>query len=296
VLISDDLKKCVAFIAYYDFREDRHKLAGTAFFVSVPNEKLNGGSSYAVTARHLIGGLAKKGVEKVFIRVNLKENGTENIELPITNWSYHPDDSTDVAVALIRLGNEYDVDYLFVAEAATPQVMVDEALGIGDEIFLLGLLSNHSGQTRNLPILRVGNIAAMPGEPVNTKLGPTGAYLVETRSIAGFSGSPVFVNVRGIRQTPGKEDWFRFGKTIIWIGLMHGHYVSTPNDTNDFVEPDPDNGADTRQPMHTGISIVVPATKIIEALNTPELLKARQDMENAFLEIKKELGRSDKKS
>jgi S1-C subfamily serine protease len=196
VLIPEKLKKCVAFIAYRDLKQSRYKLVGTGFFVAVPGASLPSYCvTYVVTAKHVIEGLAAKGAETVYVRVNVAKNGVQYIESKIADWCYHPDASADVAVVCIELRREHDVDYLSTADAANPQSLADEAVGIGDEIFLLGLLSNHAGQTRNLPILRVGNIAAMPGELVTTKLGPTDAYLVETRSIAGFSGSPVFVNV-----------------------------------------------------------------------------------------------------
>jgi hypothetical protein len=88
----------------------------------------------------------------------------------------------------------------------------------------------------------------------------------------------------------GKEDWFRFGKTIIWVGMMHGHYLTTANDHSDFVEPDGD-GREKHQPMHTGISVVVPVAKIVETLNSPSVAKAREKMENEYLAIEGQLGK-----
>ena len=79
---------------------------------------------------------------------------------------------------------------------ATDKVINDNAIGVGDEVFLTGLFANHIGQQRNLPIIRVGNIALMPEEPVqHPSLGPIDAYLIEARSIGGLSGSPVFVHL-----------------------------------------------------------------------------------------------------
>jgi hypothetical protein len=50
----------------------------------------------------------------------------------------------------------------------------------------VGLFSEHQGAERNIPIVRVGNIAAMPEEPVlTTSWGAIDAYLIEARSIGG---------------------------------------------------------------------------------------------------------------
>jgi hypothetical protein len=70
-------------------------------------------------------------------------------------------------------------------------------IGIGDAVFITGLFSHHPGKARNLRVIRVGNIAAMPDEPVKTQRGEMEAYLIEARSLGGLSGSPVFVRPVG---------------------------------------------------------------------------------------------------
>jgi hypothetical protein len=52
---------------------------------------------------------------------------------------------------------------------------------------------NHEGKQRNLPSARFGNIAQMPGEPIEFDGLSQESFLVEARSVAGYSGSPVFV-------------------------------------------------------------------------------------------------------
>jgi hypothetical protein len=39
-------------------------------------------------------------------------------------------------------------------------------VGPGDEVFTIGLFSKMSGKGRNFPIVRTGNIAMMPSEPI----------------------------------------------------------------------------------------------------------------------------------
>ena len=79
-----------------------------------------------------------------------------------------------------------------------------EGIGIGDEVFMVGLFHRHTGRDRNEPIIRVGNIASLPSAPVPLDEGEKAeAILIEPRSIGGLSGSPVFVHM-GYTRSPAK--------------------------------------------------------------------------------------------
>jgi hypothetical protein len=65
-----------------------------------------------------------------------------------------------------------------------------------------GLLIQRMGETANLPIIRVGTIAAMSGEKIETKYGHHEAFLAELRSIDGLSGLPVCVDLPLSRVLP----------------------------------------------------------------------------------------------
>jgi len=69
----------------------------------------------------------------------------------------------------------------------TTAYIAENDIRAGEEVFTVGLLVNHFGRERNLPIIRVGAIAAMPEEPIylNEKLGLQSVYLIESRSIGG---------------------------------------------------------------------------------------------------------------
>ena len=102
-------------------------------------------------------------------------------------------------------------------------------IGIGDETIISGLFTAVPGTTRNIPIVRHGNIAMMPGEQIQTDLGFADVFLVEARSIGGLSGSPVFVRhtlgVKVKREGDGSDDLlFANGPGITLLGLMHGHW------------------------------------------------------------------------
>lgn len=81
---------------------------------------------------------------------------------------------------------------------ASDRFLQENQIGPGDELFLPGLFSPHKEESRNIPIIRTGTIAAMNEEPVPVELPGKikvlmDAYLAECRSIGGLSGSPVFV-------------------------------------------------------------------------------------------------------
>ena len=62
-------------------------------------------------------------------------------------------------------------------------------IGPGDPCFTIGRFVRHDGKVRNTPTARFGQIAQGCEEPLDGQE----SYLVEVRSIGGFSGAPVFV-------------------------------------------------------------------------------------------------------
>src|SRR5437764_1528196 len=65
----------------------------------------------------------------------------------------------------------------------------------------------------------------LPDEPVLTIRGYVKAYLVETRSIAGLSGSPVYLNLPETSIGPEGKLQVRGGAGVIFIGMMLGYHV-----------------------------------------------------------------------
>ncbi len=272
--VPDQIRKCVAFACLRN--SEGAQLAGTVFFVAVQSREVGFTFGYAITAKHVIAGIQQASIDhKVLLRVNMKVGPSQFVETDASDWRFHPDDpSVDVAVLPLWLPQD-SVDFLPlpVEMAATEEVIQEHDIGIGDDVFLTGLFVNHYGQQKNLPILRVGNIALMPEEKVETAdLGAIDAYLVEARSVGGLSGSPVFVHlgvtraVRGrvVSETP--EGHVRFAL----LGLMHGHWDrAIPG--HDLLAEDIFN----QDRVNMGIAIVVPVSKILEVINQEVFVKAR---------------------
>ena len=174
----------------------------TGFLVITHSTGDDSGFPCLVTAEHVVSGMLTKGME-IYCRLNLRNGEAKVTSLKDAQWWFHPNapvDPTDVAVATLGVNTiQADHDYmpLFEYPLQNQNILAkDHKLpGLGDEIFIVGLFKSHYGKQRNRPIIRIGNVAAMPEEPVYTKYcGYIDAYLIETRSISGLSGSPVFVN------------------------------------------------------------------------------------------------------
>ena len=159
---------------------------------------------------------------------------------------------------------------------ATNEIIKQDSIGIGNELFVTGLFVGHYGKKRNTPIIRAGNIAAMPEEKVETEeFGDIDAYLIEARSIGGLSGSPVFVfldsrRTRRVKFPNENEDKIFSGRVFYLLGVVHGHWDRKENEINDDTQ-DIDGGK-----INTGIAIVIPATKLLEIIDQPKFLQQRK--------------------
>ncbi len=273
VKVPDEVRKCVAFLAYRGAQEMR--LAGTVFFVGKPIPNTTYSFLYAVTAKHVIEAIKTHTKDqRVYLRLNFQDSDAQLVYTNIDEWHFHPTDAS-VDVAVIPITFSANVDHLIypIESLATDALIERERIGIGEEVFLTGLFVPHRGIKRNIPIIRVGNIAAMPEEPVNTRWCPTGieAYLIEARSIGGLSGSPVFAHLGIVRHVEGKTRFAASQEGIFYLlGLMHGHWDMPIPDIDDIIDR---NALDETsfKSVNMGIAIVVPAKKILEVINQPKL-------------------------
>jgi len=261
MVIPDDIRKCVGFIGYQ--KPDGTVLfAGTVFFVARKMDTIpDRAFVYAVTARHVIDSIRGKGINMVLLRLNRKTSDAVWVRTRVQDWiSNSSDASVDVAVTRFNLDEPLAHKVIPLEASATSHIIQEHKIDVGDEVFLSGLFAPHVGRKNNIPIVRVGNIAAMLHEKVSTSIGEIDAYLIEARSIGGLSGSPVFVNVTGVRHgvltiTDAPQ--------LFLLGLMHGHFDS------EFFPLDSFADASGKAGINMGIGIVVPVEKIIEVINQP---------------------------
>jgi hypothetical protein len=215
-----------------------------------------------------------------------------------TPWHRHPSDSS-ADVAVTRFSPAWAVKqkpfarfphiptWLFVRDNELHPTRGQ--IGIGDEVFIIGLFTHVSGEDSNTPICRVGNVAMLPRERVYTgpDYGYMDAMLIETRSVGGISGAPVFV--RGTHEVRAISNFATIGSENLkmgdldpkgvasssgysLLGVAHGHWDISADDVN---APNP---TFVRNGLNVGIGIVTPARKIIETLDQPTLLREREEV------------------
>ncbi len=270
--IQETFLKCVVFIGTKV--NEVFSPMGTGFVVGVVQDGHT--FQHIVTARHVIDWIA---LENVHVRVNSANGKTITFPTSKKDWAFHPADKfgdfVDVAVMPTKI-RATDFDYLMLPieeMMVTEAIVQDQDIGIGDDIFYTGLFTNHFGDAKNVPIVRFGNISAVSDEPFKTQYGYIHGYLVETHSIGGSSGSPVFVSIPPLKVSNGVIKASQ-KKTSYFLGLLCGTWtVENPNDA----VSDTDEKEVTPRSV-TGISIVVPADRIIEAINHPDLKRARADI------------------
>jgi hypothetical protein len=248
-------------------------VGGTGFLVGVPTtlgENLY--FIYAVTVSHVI----NEGQSPV-IRLNTKDGDKDVIDVSASDWVHHQD-GDDLAVCGLELGTEkYQWAFAEPAMFLTPNIVAEHNIGPGDEVFMAGRFVTHEGRQRNTPTARFGNISMLPAEPIaHPSRGiDQESFLVEMRSLAGFSGSPVFVNVernkpRGIRN----GSVFHATRNETWLlGIDWAHFPIYENVKERNRRDDVPEGWVVES--NSGQMAVVPAWRSQDLLNQQELAEKR---------------------
>jgi hypothetical protein len=265
VRVPDSLLKCVGFISH---ENSKPEYFGTFFVVGVPGKHGNT-FPHAITAKHVA---EHVDAGPFFFGVNFKDDQAGWLRSDI-KWWYHPTDpNLDVAVTVMAASDRTDMEYVPEAIFATEEIIKRYNIGLGDEISVVGLFSNFVGTSKHFPMVRTGNIAMMPTDKVPMEDGPMEVYLAEGRSIGGLSGSPVFVRpttrIVGLGNEQGPQTVFGVGG-FHFLGLMRGHW-DLPLGVN----------VGHAEAVNMGISIVVPAKKILETLYHPELVALRDEQDD----------------
>jgi hypothetical protein len=280
--ISDDLRHCVVFVGFADDTPGKSgiKCVGTAFLLRYKT------FIHLVTVKHIA---MQIGDGPFVIRMNRKDGTPNNIHVDDDDIRWHfnqTDPNIDLAVTLFdynfwRMG--YDCLLLPDTILADAEILKSESIGIGDICYTVGLFRLLAGEKRNLPVVHTGNIALLPGEelipvqdweePYTQKRRHIEGYLVESQSIQGLSGSPVFVRsvldmdmsalLPGVTARLARSNLYLLG---VWQGAW-----DAPADEVLAA----DRGRDLRVPV--GMGVVVPATKLLEVLETPALQERRAE-------------------
>jgi hypothetical protein len=302
--ISDVFLQCAVYV--YESREDAElgiHQGGSGFLTHLFLEQNKEWSEiYVVTNRHAIIDPKTMIMRDPVIRLNRKDGKIECFETKCRDWILHSD-GDDIAVLPFRFRYS-EMDYWSVPSDffLTPEVVSREDVGIGDDTFMVGRFVNHEGREKNAPAVRFGNIAMMPKEKIASPYGiDQESFLVEVRSLPGYSGSAVFLHSanaindmsirRGGKEKPKLPDRstanalevlqesldsmepFMNPKGPYLLGIDWCHIPrkslvravdGSPVDGNWYVDE------------NTGMAGVIPAWKIIDVLNSEELIMQRE--------------------
>jgi hypothetical protein len=273
---------------------------GSGFLVHVPSESGAGFEHvYAVTNKHVVDGGCH------VIRLTRKTGGIETIKTKPDDWIHNPN-GNDVAVTPLDIGTDFKWWSVGTNIFITPEIIAIYKMGLGDEAFLVGRLVSHAGKQRNAPIARFGNISLMadPNELIQCEGRKQEGFLVECRSLSGFSGSPVFAETRQsyddedaekvskhrgehllAKDAPGKpgmvdvlqggSGWsFIKGRFGPWLlGIDWGH-IPLWNPVYKQASRKADTTGEWVE-ANTGIACVLPAWHILDTLNDEGLMKQR---------------------
>jgi hypothetical protein len=280
--IDSMLLDSVVYLAVKNDETDAPTLGGTACVVSVPSQVPGGSYQILVTAGHCVESMEQFAHR--YLRVNRQDGTAQLIEITGAPWKFADDyPATDLAAAPLNLPPKiFKQTLLPVAMLATPQVVEEEEIGVGDELYVVGLFTKRHGKSKNIPIVRTGIISAMPDEPIDDPLTgvPYHAYLAELRSIGGLSGSPVFVEL-GPGRVAGDEVQGLEERTFYLLGLIRGHWPKKEYEVADFAVD-----TDEQHMLNTGIAAVTPIGKLSDIVYCEEWVRVRKENDDKQMKEK----------
>jgi hypothetical protein len=290
--IDERMLRCTAFLGVPT--ERGFSAEGTGFFLQVPLEGL--AFLYMVSCRHVVRptrSLRDKtpNDDPIWIRANRTGRLPKPIETKRSDWLYDLDNTIDVCVYPVPF-YKWETYYpdLEISPLNTDNILLPDVLekrltvGLGDEIYIVGSFVGQIGEKKNIPVVRTANIAAMPDEPLWGGSHRKPVFLIETRSLGGISGSPIYFPLSRLR--PGMRPAvieMESTQTIVpyyLMGMMQG--VHSGQYADDF-SPAEDRVVPKDADFNAGIGVAIPISQIMELINRTDLVEARL----ATLEAKK---------
>jgi hypothetical protein len=299
VRIDEQIRKCTAFIGTPNERGFRPD--GTGFFASFDQDDFS--FYYFITAAHLVWPHRSRSSSKklpdgsIYMRINSKTGDPIVAKTDDNAWLFPTDKTLDVcALPTAWTGENQNVDsncdQLFSLSlepmALTERTIASIGLTIGHEVFITGAFVGRVGEKRNIPIVRIGNIAAMPEEPIPFASPRRVAYLIETRSLGGTSGSPVFLNTEPTKIPSQASAKLTMTTTLgeatkkyavmpyFLVGMIFGSHSGQY--AGDFIsEEDTDIKPPKDVDFNAGISVAMTAADILDFVKNGAEMKTQRD-------------------
>jgi hypothetical protein len=269
--IRDEFLECVVYL-YPDrpAAEAGRRAGGSGFLVAIPlgfsnNIQQDWVTTIVVTNSHVINN------GNTTIRINTTDHGTEVFGTEERHWLHHP--KHDLAITPMRTLSYNRHQFKFVPKTIfmMPEGIEALKIGPGDECFVVGRFSSHDGRQRNTPSVRFGTIAQMPQDKIQFPDGTEQeSFLVEARSIAGYSGSPVFIFIPPFDDAQvgrGNLSWKR-GPWL--LGIDHCHLFTRERVRDHSTGKELENKWYVQS--NTGMMGVIPAWRLAEMFEFPDMI------------------------
>jgi len=275
--IRDELLDCAIYLYPSEADADAGaRTGGSGFLVGVRTHNLpkDFWFLYAITNRHVIDNGA------TVIRLSTNDSKKAIWPTDEREWVRHPDGDDIAAYQIAFDPRLYKFNFVPSYDFISKEHIALHNIGPGDDVFVVGRFINHEGKQRNLPTARFGCIGQMPLEPIpqerpNRPPFMQESFLVEARSIGGYSGSPVFIHIGRYNSGAGRHntDW-EFGPYL--LGVDWGHILDREPLRDKTGRPiNPTNPMATNVRVNTGMMGVVPAWKLTELLMEGPLAEHR---------------------
>jgi hypothetical protein len=289
--IRDEFLNCIFYVYSSPQDAERGERSGGSGFLAHVELEQNRERCiiYAVSNSHVI----KKSGEKPAITINRRDGKREIFETNTGDWKFLP--NHDIAAVPIALNRDtHSIRHIGVGNFMTPELITKQEVGPGDETFMIGRFINHEGKEKNLPAARFGYVSMMPYEPIEDEYGVLQeSFLIECRSMPGYSGSPVFLNIDFNKPRPSeaRETKIILGRATEQrlLGIDWAHINSYDN----VFERDPKTRTLVKTDFvvrsNTSMAAVVPAWRIRELLDVEEFKEMRTQVDAKLTDHKAKL-------
>jgi hypothetical protein len=267
--INDEVANASVFL--YPSENDAEQglaFGGSGFLVSMPSRRHpdRGQHIYIVTNRHVVEDFGSDTV-----RINRTE-GLPPFIKKLTNWQFHPD-GTDIAVhyaQAIGLTRPFFLRHVSTGMFITPDLIDKLNLGIGDEVFMMGRLVGYDGREVNVPSLRFGHVSAplkTQSVPIQYEYGGVkrtanqDCFLVECRSLVGYSGSPVLIEITARTRVVYQNELKGYDSFLLGVNCAYPRHKVTVGTFSALID--------------SGMALVIPAWKVQEILDRSDLQRER---------------------
>jgi len=263
---------------------DNSEEGATGFFFGEKSEvSPNFPHLYAVTNRHVV---FRKGMEQPVLRINTKDGKFKTFPTDRSDWRPHRD-GDDIAICPVYFDISLHAIEFFERGFITDDKFIkDFNVGAGDDVVMIGRFRTYAGKSKNLPTVRFGNISAMNEEKVHNPF--TGltqeSYIVEMRSMSGYSGSPVLLHIpymsfRWTHPPSHPEDTnFVTGASytsllgINWGQIVYKEKAKDQYDQELIIE------------MDSSMAGVVPIYKLMDLIDSEELVEMRKKKDGGAIQ------------